>query len=61
MATLEEIKAADERMNAAKTALLAYVQRRDPQEHDAALHRRLNEHLKHAMDEFLRLVSELTP
>ena len=61
MATLEEVQAAEERMNAAKAALLAYAQRPESQSSDPALYRRLNEELRAAMDEFLRVVDQLRP
>jgi len=61
MSTPQEVEAAKERMSAAKDALLAYTQRPDSQPSDQALYSRLVEEVKRAMDEFLRLASELRP
>jgi hypothetical protein len=61
MATLEEVKAAEERMNAAKAALLDYAERPATQGRDADLQRRLSEELTRSTKEFLHLISELHP
>jgi nucleoid-associated protein YejK len=53
MATLEEVKAAEERMNAAKAALLDYAERPATQGRDADLQRRLSEELARSTKEFL--------
>ena len=61
MATLEEVKAAEERMNAAKAALLEYAERPASRGRDADLQRRLSEELTRSTKEFLHLISQLTP
>ena len=61
MATLEEIKAAEEKMNAAKAALLDYAERPATQGRDADLQHRLSEELTRSTKEFLHLISELHP
>ena len=61
MATLEEVKAAEERMNTAKAALLDYAKRPATQGRDADLQHRLSEELTRSTKEFLHLISELRP
>ncbi len=54
---MEEVEAAEARMNAAKDALLDYVEQRKAIHRDQ--HRRLVARLKKAQAEFLRAISEL--
>jgi outer membrane protein TolC len=56
MATREQQNAAKEKMEAAEAALLDYVNRSPDVDADPALHRRLNEDLRLAMDEFLEVM-----
>jgi hypothetical protein len=61
MSTLEEVKAAQARMDKAKDALQKYLDRSATQPSDRDLHRRLAERLKRAADEYFTLVIELRP
>ncbi len=61
MATLEEVYAAEQRMNKARDALLAYVQRPPSQPADGQLHRELAEQLKRATDDYATAVAQLKP
>jgi hypothetical protein len=56
MATHEEVKAAEARMNQAKNELLAYI---SFGQHDSARRNELIEELDHSMYQFLRLIREL--
>lgn len=57
MSSMEEVEAAEARMNSAKDALLNYIERRKTIDRD--LHQRLIAQLKKAQAEFLRAISEL--
>ena len=57
MSSMEEVEAAEARMNSAKDALLNYIEGRKTIDRD--LHRRLVAQLKKAQAEFLRAISEL--
>lgn len=57
MKTMEEVEAAEARMNSAKDALLNYIEGRKVIDRD--LHRRLVAQLKRAQAEFLRAIAEL--
>ena len=61
MATLEEVKSAERKMNEAKSALQGYIERaaNDPPDHK--LHRRLAEDSKRATDAYLATVIDLKP
>jgi len=54
---VEEVEVAEARMNAAKDALLKYIEAR--QEIDRDRHRRLVAQLKKAQADFLKTISEL--
>jgi hypothetical protein len=60
MATLQEVKAAEERMKKAYVALKVYVSRPDALQNDMELHRRLAEELRQATNDYTRLVFDLT-
>jgi protein tyrosine phosphatase (PTP) superfamily phosphohydrolase (DUF442 family) len=53
MPTRDDIRIAEQKMNAAQQALLAYI---DSQEHNTTLHQRLTEDLRRAIEEFMKLV-----
>ncbi len=57
MSRMEEVEAAEAKMNAAKDALLDYVEKRKTIDRDH--HRRLVARLKKAQADFLRAISEL--
>jgi len=59
MSTIEDVKAAERKMNEAKIALQRYTERspNDPSDHN--LHRRLAEELKRATDDYLASVINL--
>ena len=59
MTTIEDVKAAERKMNEAKIALQRYTERppNDPPDHK--LHRRLAEELKRAADDYLTSVINL--
>jgi hypothetical protein len=57
MSTMEEVEAAEARMNTAKEALLKYVEARHPIDRDE--HRRLVARLKKAQAEFFEAISHL--
>lgn len=54
---MEEVEAAEAKMNAAKDALLKYIEERQAISHDH--HRRLVAQLKKAQADFLKAISEL--
>jgi hypothetical protein len=54
---MEEVEAAEAKMNAAKDALLNYIEEREAIDHDR--HRRLVAQLKKAQADFLKAISEL--
>jgi hypothetical protein len=54
---MEEVEAAEAKMNAAKDALLKYIEGRESIEQDR--HRRLVAQLKKAQADFLKAISEL--
>jgi hypothetical protein len=54
---MEEVEAAEARMNRAKDALLSYIESEDAIDHDR--HQRLVAQLKNAQAEFLKAVSQL--
>ena len=58
MATYGQVKAAEARIEQARAALLAYVERSESQQTDVQLHLRLAEDLKRATDDYVRLVAE---
>ena len=57
MSNMEEVAAAEARMNKAKDALLSYIEEREAIDRDR--HRRLVARLKKAQADFLRAISEL--
>jgi hypothetical protein len=57
MSDMEQIEAAEARMNAARDALLNYIERRESLDRDR--HRRLLARLKKAEAEFQKVVAEL--
>jgi len=57
MSTMEDVEAAEARMNAAKDALLKYVERRKQLDGDE--YRRLVAHLKKAQTAFFDAISQL--
>ena len=57
MSTMEEVEAAEAKMNAAKDALLKYIEGRQAIDRDR--HQRLVAQLKKAQAEFLKAISEL--
>jgi len=57
VSTVEEVEAAEAKMNAAKDALLQYVERQDAIDRDH--HRRLVARVKKAQAEFLQAISKL--
>lgn len=57
MSNMEEVEAAEARMNAAKDALLNYIEERKAIDHDH--HLRLVARLKKAQGDFLKAISEL--
>jgi hypothetical protein len=59
MSTIQDVKAAEQKLNAAKTALQGYVDRPASQAADHKLHRRLAEELKQATDEYVKQVIAL--
>ena len=61
MSTLEDAKAAEQRMNNAKAALQRYTERPDGAATDIKLHRQLAEALKKATDEYVGVVADLRP
>jgi len=61
MPTLEDVKAAEQRMNNAKAALQRYTERPAGAATDTKLHRQLAEALKKATDEYVSVVADLRP
>jgi predicted metal-dependent hydrolase len=59
MSTLEEVKAAERRMNEAKKALQRYTERSANEPTDHKLHLRLAQELKRATDDYLASVINL--
>lgn len=59
MSTIEEVKAAEAKMNGAKATLQQYVDRPANQAADHGLHRRLAEELQQATDEYVEQVIAL--
>jgi putative N-acetylmannosamine-6-phosphate epimerase len=59
MSTIEEVKAAQQRMNEATTALRGYTERPAGAETNIRLHRQLADALKKATDEYVALVADL--
>jgi uncharacterized protein YdeI (YjbR/CyaY-like superfamily) len=59
MSTLEEVKAAEQRMNDAKKALQRYTERSTNERTDRKLHLRLAQELKQATDDYLASVIAL--
>lgn len=59
MSTLEDVKAAEKRVNNAKAALQEYTNRPNGAPINVKLHRRLAEALKKATDEYLAVVIDL--
>lgn len=57
MSNMEEVAAAEGKMNSAKDALMNYIEARDSIDRDH--HRRLVAQLKKAQAEFLKAISEL--
>ena len=57
MSNMEEVEAAEAKMNAAKDALLSYIEGRKSLDRDH--HRRLVAQLKKAQAAFLKAISEL--
>jgi hypothetical protein len=56
MPTQEEMQAAVDRMEAAKNALREYVERSTDADANPALHRKLTDDLRLAMNDFLRVM-----
>ena len=59
MSTLEEVKAAERRMNEAKKALQRYTERSANEPTDRKLHLRLAQELKRATDDYVASVIAL--
>ena len=57
VSNMEEVEAAEAKMNAAKDALLSYIEGREAINRDQ--HRRLVAQLKKAQADFLKAISEL--
>lgn len=57
MATRDELQAASDKMDAAEQALLDYALRSPDVDANPALHRKLNEDLRNATEEFLALIA----
>lgn len=57
MSSMEEVAATEEKMNAAKDALMSYIESREPI--DGGQHGRLLARVKKTEADFLRAVSEL--
>ena len=57
MSSMEEVESAEAKMNAAKEALLSYIEGRRPVDRDD--HRRLLARLKISEQEFMKAVAEL--
>jgi hypothetical protein len=57
VSTMEEVEAAEARMNSAKDALMSYIEKGKAIDRDR--HRRLVARLKKAQAEFLKAISEL--
>ena len=57
MSNMEDVEAAEARMNKAKDALLKYIERRESIDRDR--HARLLAQVKNAQAEFLKVLSEL--
>ena len=57
MSNMDEVEAAEARMNAAQEALLKYIEKRELIDRDS--HRRLVARLKKTQAEFLKAISEL--
>jgi len=56
VSSMQEVEAAEAKMNAAKDALLNYIERREPIDRD--LHHRLVAQLQRAQADFLKAISE---
>ena len=61
MSTIEEVNAAQRRMNDADAALRRYTERPVGAETNIQLHRGLADALKQATDEYVALVADLRP
>lgn len=61
MSTIEDVKAAEQRMNNAKAALQRYTERPAGAPTDTKLHRQLADALKKATDEYAAVVADLRP
>ncbi len=59
MSTIEDVTAAEERMNRAKDALLKYVEGASGKRIERDEYRRLVAHVKSANDRFMRALAEL--
>lgn len=57
MRSAEEVESAEAKMNAAKEALLSYIEKAKPIDRDQ--HRRLVTRVKKAESEFMRAIAEL--
>jgi len=57
MSSMEQVEAAEAKMNTAKDALLRYIER--PEAIDRDRHRRLLARLKKAQADFMKAISEL--
>jgi hypothetical protein len=59
--TIEELKAAEQRMNDAGAALIAYIQQSVEQGTNREIHDRLNHELETATNRFLDLIAQSRP
>ena len=59
MSTIQEVKAAEKRMQEAERELRAYTERPENEPQDTEKHLRLTEALREARDEYMVLVSEV--
>ena len=61
MSTLQDVKQAEKRMEAARKALFAYLELPKQQEIDVKLRSHLAENLQRATDEYVELIESLEP
>jgi hypothetical protein len=61
MSTLEDVKQAEKRMEAARKALFAYLELPKQQDIDVKLRTHLAENLQRATDDYVELIEALEP
>jgi hypothetical protein len=61
MSTLQDVKQAEKKMEAARKALFAYLELPKQQEIDVKLRTHLAENLQRATDEYVELIGSLEP